>query len=121
MTRLPVILTMSRLKVLSIMSIHHHCFRENGSTICGASGRTRTCVHFVRSEGHQSSLARTLNCLVRVDGFEPPAPRSQGEYASRLRYTRTNLVISTGGCPRYRTGLSGFSDQRFHLFSLAAS
>ena len=94
---------------------------RNCRSTCGASGRTRTCVHFVRSEGHQSSLARTLNCLVRVDGFEPPTPRSQGECASRLRYTRTNLVISTGGCPRYRTGLSGFSDQRFHLISLAAS
>ena len=118
MTRLLVILTMSRLKDLSIMSIHH---QDICSTNCGASGRTRTCVHFVRSEGHQSSLARTLNCLVRVDGFEPPTPRSQGEYASRLRYTRTNLAISTGGCPRYRTELSGFSDQRFHLISLAAS
>jgi hypothetical protein len=93
MTRLLVILTMSRLKVLGIASIHHHYFRDNCSTIFGASGRTRTCVHFVRSESHQSSLARTLNSLVRVDGFEPPTTRSQGECASRLRYTRTNLAI----------------------------
>ncbi len=121
MTLLPIILTKSRLEILSITSIHLHYCRYNCSAISGASGRTRTCVHFVRSEGHRSSLARTLNCLVRVDGIEPPTPRSQGECASRLRYTRTNLVISTGGCPRYRTGLSGFSDQRFHLISLAAS
>lgn len=121
MTRLPVILTMSCLKVLSITFIHHHCIRDNSSTTCGASGRIRTCVHFVRSEGHQSSLARTLNCLVRVDGFEPPTTRSQGECASRLRYTRTTWTSQDGGYPRYRTGLSGFSDQRFHLISLAAS
>ena len=94
----------------------------NYNTTYGAPGRIRTCVHFVRSEGHPSPLARTLNCLVRADGFEPPTTRSQGECASRLRYTRTILPISTaGGCPRYRTGLSGFSDQRFHLISLAAA
>jgi hypothetical protein len=29
--------------------------------------------------------------MVRVDGFEPPATRSQGECASWLRYTRTNF------------------------------
>ena len=91
------------------------------NTTYGAPGRIRTCVHFVRSEGHPSPLARTLNCLVRVDGFEPPTTRSQGESASRLRYTRTNWAILTGGCPRYRAGLSGFSDQRFHLISLAAA
>src|SRR5580700_3682179 len=44
MTRLPVILTMSRLKVLSITSSHHHFFDDICSTNCGASGRTRTCV-----------------------------------------------------------------------------
>jgi hypothetical protein len=121
MTRLPVILTVSCLKVLSIMSIPLLTSSYNYNPTYGAPGRTRTCVHFVRSEGHRSSLARALNCLVRVDGFEPPTTRSQGECASKLRYTRTILAISTGGCPRYRSGLSGFSDQRFHLISLAAS
>jgi hypothetical protein len=61
MTRLPVILIMSCLKVPSITSIHHHAFQDICSTNCGASGRTRTCVHFVRSEGHQSSLARVFH------------------------------------------------------------
>ena len=78
MTRLPVILTMSRLKVLSIMSIHHQTLRNCNST-CGASGRTRTCVHFVRSEGHQSSLARTLKTLVgelRIE-LSPRAPKAR--------------------------------------------
>jgi hypothetical protein len=48
-------------------------------------------MHFVRSEGHLFVLARAQNLMVRVDGFEPPATRSQGECASWLRYTRTNL------------------------------
>ena len=80
MTRLPVILTMSRLKVLSITSIHLSLnFEHNCSTTCGASGRTRTCVHFVRSEGHQSSLARTLKTLVgelRIE-LRPRAPKAR--------------------------------------------
>ena len=79
MTRLPVILTMSRLKVLSITSSHHHFFEDICSTNCGASGRTRTCVHFVRSEGHQSSLARTLKSLVgelRIE-LRPRAPMAR--------------------------------------------
>ncbi len=49
-----------------------------GST-CGASGRTRTCVHFVRSEGHQSPLARTLKSLVgelRIE-LSPRAPKAR--------------------------------------------
>ena len=78
-TRLLVTLTMSRLKVLSIMSIHHHFFEDICSTNCGASGRTRTCVHFVRSEGHQSSLARTLKSLVgelRIE-LRPRAPMAR--------------------------------------------
>ena len=52
--------------------------RNCGST-CGASGRTRTCVHFVRSEGHQSSLARTLKTLVgelRIE-LSPRAPKAR--------------------------------------------
>jgi hypothetical protein len=52
--------------------------RNCGST-CGASGRTRTCVHFVRSEGHQSSLARTLKSLVgelRIE-LSPRAPKAR--------------------------------------------
>ena len=56
MTRLPVILT-----------------------TCGASGRTRTRVHFVRSEGHQSPLARTLKSLVgelRIE-LSPRAPKAR--------------------------------------------
>lgn len=60
MTRLLVILTMSRLKVLSIASIHRLYFR-------------------VRSEGHQSSLARTLKALVgelRIE-LRPRAPKAR--------------------------------------------
>ena len=54
------------------------CLR-NCRTICGASGRPRTCVHFVRSEGHQSPLARTLKSLVgelRIE-LRPRAPKAR--------------------------------------------
>ncbi len=47
--------------------------------ICGAPGRIRTCVHFVRSEGHQSSLARALITLVgelRIE-LRPRAPKAR--------------------------------------------
>ena len=72
MTRFAVILTMSRFDVLSIASIPF-------TTSSGASGRTRTCVHFVRSEGHQSALARTLKSLVgelRIE-LSPRAPKAR--------------------------------------------
>ena len=52
---------------------------RNCSSICGASGRTRTCVHFVRSEGHQSALARTPKTLVgelRIE-LSPRAPKAR--------------------------------------------
>ncbi len=45
----------------------------------GAGGGIRTCVHFVRSEGHQSSLARTLKSLVgelRIE-LSPRAPKAR--------------------------------------------
>ena len=45
----------------------------------GAPGRTRTCVHFVRSEGHLSALARTLKPLVgelRIE-LSPRAPKAR--------------------------------------------
>ena len=82
MTRLPVILTMSRLKVLSITPIHHHYSRDN----CGTNlwsvrqdSNLRARAHFVRSEGHQSSLARTLKTLVgelRIE-LSPRAPKAR--------------------------------------------
>ena len=112
----------------------------NYNTTYGASGRIRTCVHFVRSEGHRSSLARTLKPGQgrRISTFDAASQaRSVGRLhhtlkvvgelrielrprASKARMQRITL-FPDGGCPRYRTGLSGFSDQRFHLISLAAA
>ena len=57
------------------------------------AGFEPACTSFVAKAIHPLWHGR-LNLLVRVDGFEPPTTRSQGEGASRLRYTRTNLDIS---------------------------
>ena len=56
------------------------------NTTYGASGRIRTCVHFVRSEGHPSSLARTLKSGQgrRISTFDAA---SQAQSVGKLHHT----------------------------------
>jgi hypothetical protein len=120
MTRLLVILTKSRLKVLSVTSIPppFHARHAVARLVVRPAGIEPACTSFAAKA--LDPLWRGRSTSGPGGRIKQPTPRFQGECSSSLRHTRTKLELSNGGCPRYRTGLSGFSDQRFHLISLAA-
>ena len=85
-TRFQIVLAIPSLEVFNDTSRHPSI----NAITCGAPGRTRTCVYFVRSEGHPSALARALKSLVgelRIE-LSPRAPKAR----MQTHYTIPRLV-----------------------------